>query len=114
MENVQVDFLVAFLDGMVYALTGLALLKWPPKGTNRMYGYRTPRAMKTQESWDYSQPYASRKIILWGLILLGLAFLTYILAPKNVRGQAFIWVAIILAHVMPIIQTELQLKRLFG
>lgn len=33
-------------------------------------GYRTPRSMKNQENWDYSQKLSGQLLLIFGLILL--------------------------------------------
>ncbi len=38
-------------------ITGILYMKRPAKTINWMYGYRTQRAMKDQETWDFAQQY---------------------------------------------------------
>jgi len=47
---------------------------YPPKSMNKMYGYRTPRSMKSQEHWDFAQDYSNvqMKKAALAMILLGL------------------------------------------
>jgi uncharacterized membrane protein len=64
-----------FLLGIVFTSLALIMLKFPPKKINQLYGYRTPRAMKNQESWDFAQKYSSLKMIKGGLFLFFFSFI---------------------------------------
>lgn len=46
----------------VMLIFGNVFEKNAPKTINAVYGYRTTRSMKTQETWDFAQEYFSR---LW-------------------------------------------------
>ncbi|WP_370086327.1 SdpI family protein [Ekhidna sp.] len=52
---------------------------FPPKKINALYGYRTPRSMKSQESWNAANQYAN-DLMMWVAIItiifqIGLHFL---------------------------------------
>lgn len=113
MEVLRIDLVIALLDGVVYVLAGIISAKWPPKDINGWYGYRTPRSMKSKEAWEFAQPYSARSMTMWGYVLVGLALLIYLLTPSNILGQVVLWGMIVMAHLMPIIQTELALKNKF-
>ncbi|MGS4345297.1 SdpI family protein [Myroides odoratus] len=40
-------------------------------------GYRTPRSMKNQENWDYSQKLSGQLLLIFGLMLLLINLLFY-------------------------------------
>lgn len=42
---------------IIMIITGVLFIKKPAKTMNWMYGYRTQRAMKNQETWDFAQNY---------------------------------------------------------
>lgn len=43
-------------------LFGKVMIKYPPKKINGIYGYRTRRSMKNQETWDFAHAYCGK---LW-------------------------------------------------
>ena len=47
--------IVLVLTGLLFALSGFILKKYPPKSINWFYGYRTRRAMKGQDQWDFAR-----------------------------------------------------------
>ena len=49
---------------------GFAFLKHPPKRVNYIYGYRTTRSMKNQDTWLFAHQYCGRLWLRWGLVLL--------------------------------------------
>ena len=54
--------IVSFLTGIILIIYGLIMMKFPPKEINLFFGYRTERARKNQEVWDFAQKY--RRILL--------------------------------------------------
>lgn len=60
---------------------GWRFQKHPPKNINSLYGYRTSRSMKNQQTWDFAHQVCG---ILWfraGLILL----------PISLVAMLFVW-----------------------
>lgn len=56
-----------FLNWVLFAVCGLlylVLLFFPPKKINALYGYRTPRSMKNQSTWDFAQKYANQQLLI--------------------------------------------------
>jgi uncharacterized membrane protein len=58
------------LIGVVFIIAGYIQKAYPPKKINNYYGYRTPAAMKNQETWDEANSYSARVMIKTGLVLL--------------------------------------------
>ena len=56
-EN-QVGFMYLLLAA-IFFITRVIVRACPPKGINPIYGYRTKRSMKDQESWDFAQEHAN-------------------------------------------------------
>jgi uncharacterized membrane protein len=105
--------LVCVLCGLIYIITGLVVLRYPPKKINDFYGYRTSRSKKSQAHWDYAQKESSKYIIQSGYYCL----LTCALFILFETGKAGIWIAIILTTLYPfisVIQTEKALKKKFS
>lgn len=49
---------------------GWVMEKKPPKKINGIYGYRTSRSMKNQDTWDFAQRYMGKVWWKWGWIIL--------------------------------------------
>ncbi|MDO5574211.1 MAG: SdpI family protein [bacterium] len=50
--------IIALLMPVILLIVGAIFHKSPPKKTNGVYGYRTTRSRKNQDTWDFSQKYA--------------------------------------------------------
>ena len=61
---------ILVLTGLILCLTWVFVRIFPPKRINALYGYRTPRSMKNQESWNYAQKLGNRYLIALALVLL--------------------------------------------
>ncbi len=70
---------VPFLTGIIFAITALITLRFPPKKINYFYGYRSPASMKNQKVWDFSQHYSGIKMFQSGLALVAISFLNLFL-----------------------------------
>jgi len=97
---------------------GMLWRKNPPKTINKVYGYRTTRSMKSKESWDFAHKYFGR---IWFKLGLVLAVFTVIILFmfKNSSDNTLVIAVVILmiiqmiALIVPIIPTEMALKRKF-
>ena len=56
------------LIGTIFIIVGLAMIIFPPKKINDLYGYRTQNSMKNIECWNFAQGYSARLLILLGVI----------------------------------------------
>ncbi len=98
---------------------GTRFLKHPPKTINALYGYRTARSMKNQETWNFAHETCGR---LW--VRLGkLSFLPALLAAVLTFGRGIETVSVVsvvvvtiqtLALIGSIFPVERALKRKFG
>ena len=114
MSLIDPIFLTLVVGGFGFLIGGLVMRKHPPKDMNWVYGYRTKRSMASQEAWDFGQHYSSKKLILSGVIAMGISpcgfFLTQLQEPvKVVIGV----ILLLLFAFLPIISTERALKREF-
>ncbi len=64
---------------------GWLLKKKAPKTVNWLFGYRTARSMKNDETWKFAQEKVGRLWLNWGLILLffSLALLLFLLGQDD-------------------------------
>ena len=47
---------------------GLLFIKKPPKRINALYGYRTRRSMRNQDTWDFAHQYCGKIWLVCGLL----------------------------------------------
>jgi uncharacterized membrane protein len=59
----------------VFLVAGVIMLLFPPKKINGLYGYRTQRSMRNQESWDKAQRISAIKMIQISLAAGSISFL---------------------------------------
>ncbi|WP_051541397.1 SdpI family protein [Caldalkalibacillus mannanilyticus] len=64
------------LIGGILFLAGLILRIFPPRRINHLYGYRTRRARRNIENWTLANRYSSKLLMIIGLILLLVAWVT--------------------------------------
>lgn len=102
------------LIALIIVLAGWIQKKKPPKTINAWYGYRTGRAMRTQEAWDFAQHHSARMMIRYGFICGALAPL-WLLMDAN--STLYFLIATVLSSgclLIPIWLTEQKLKKKFG
>ena len=101
---------ILFLSGGIFYLVALVLSKFPPKKINYFYGYRTKASMKSQESWNFSQNYISKKMKYMSLYILIIgAFSSFL----KIELMWSLWLGIIISVLMPvlmILEVEKELK----
>lgn len=100
--------------GLIIALAGFIMLKFPAKNINGLYGYRTPASMKNQARWDFSQTFAGRAMILWGVILLLSAEFGLIFKTSENIGVMIGLAETVLATIGIIVSVERAIKNKFG
>jgi len=115
--NLPIDnplFLIPSTSGLIFMLTGLIMLKFPPKKINSLYGYRTNSAMKNQDRWDFSQKYAAIEMIKLGGLLTLSATIGIIYNPTNKIGMILGLGFMILMVVFLLIRVEKAIKNKFN
>ena len=107
------EIIILGIIGSLFILLGYYFSKFPPKKINNIYGYRTPRSMKSQEAWDFAQVYGAKKMMVAGLIMLVAGLL---LIPFNLSEHiaAIFSIGILLGSaIWMIVVTEKELKKRF-
>ncbi len=78
-----------------------------------MYGYRTPRSMKNQVSWDEGNRYSTNLMNKFGFLLLILSALGQVF-PENEPGGFIVGMACVFGTAFGLIfLTEWHLKKMF-
>ena len=110
--------LMDFLIPLMMIGIGKLFIKLPPKRINGIYGYRTKRSMKTQETWDFAHRYLGNLWFKIGLVLIPLSALPLIFVyGKDVdligTVGAVVTLFEIVPMIVPIFPTERALKENF-
>lgn len=105
--------LTLLLTGVIFALAGWILIKYPPKSINWFYGYRTKRSMKSQENWDFAQVFAGRQMIGSGTILFVLGFMGPLIPLPPLMAVGLSLALVIVFAFIPFLRVEAALKRRF-
>ena len=97
---------------------GYLFRKRPPKTVNYLFGYRTTRSMKNQDTWLFAHQYCGRLWFRWGLVLLPFTVLPLLLTigkPAGTVGAVGTVVCLLqmISLVGCIFPTEAALKRTF-
>ena len=97
---------------------GRRFLNKPPKTIHSVYGYRTRRSMKNQQTWDFAHQVCGKLWVRVGAVLLPLSLLAMLPALGRDAEAVGIWcipvvgvqLAVIIGTIFPV---EKALKRKF-
>jgi uncharacterized membrane protein len=106
------QYLIHLAFGPLLLALALLFKAFPPTKINYFYGYRMPRAMINQDTWDEANRYAATWLIYLSAFTIGLqliAIFTLGLSTSIIVGAILMCLAAI--AVMPI--TEKYLARTF-
>ena len=96
---------------------GALFMKKPPKTINALFGYRTSRSMKNEQTWGFAHRYIGRLWLWAGAVLGACTLLLLVLFSYSEEASTnlllwWIWVELIVL-MAPIFPTERALKRHF-
>ncbi len=103
----------SFFIGLIMFVAGIALFYFPPKMKNGLYGYRTPAAMQSPESWNFAQRYSSIRLMISGAIAMLLSILIHILELNDDIELAAEIVLVVFAVLYLVIGTESAINKRF-
>lgn len=97
---------------------GWRFSKKPPQKINALYGYRTSRSMKNQQTWDYAHQVCGKLWFRAGIVMLPLSLLAMLPGLGKDTQALGIWLmGVVLVQVVVMIATifpvEKALKRKF-
>ncbi|MFP4091606.1 MAG: SdpI family protein [Cyclobacteriaceae bacterium] len=108
------DKITQLIAGIIYGLIPIIMYYFwkerPPKGINRIYGYRTSMSMKNEATWRVANNYATKFLVPIGVltIILTIAFF-FILDEFNLLVVIFFVVSSV--SIIPF--TEWHLRKHF-
>lgn len=106
-------FVILIATGLILWAIAIYVKNNQPKSPNSTYGYRTPRSMKSQEAWDFSQEYSINLLIQSAKVLCGLAALSLLVDFSEEVGGYLATILILVAVLFPVLLTERELKKRF-
>ena len=112
----QNGFIELLIFDFLIILIPLLLYFSPPKEINAIYGYRTKRASKDIESWNFAQRYFSKKWILIPLVVI-ISQIVMIALGITISGEPPLVpiisiIEFLIGSTLCIYSTELELKKL--
>ena len=66
----------------ILLILGIIFYKFPPKKINSVYGYRTPRSMTNQDTWDSANTFSSIWMIRFAVFTFLVSGASYVLIPE--------------------------------
>ncbi|MBN2128820.1 MAG: SdpI family protein [Sedimentisphaerales bacterium] len=78
---------------------------------NRWYGVRIKKALESDDNWYQINAYASKRLILWALVLAGIGILTFFI-PLQHPALRFLLACAPLILVVPYIEAQIFARRL--
>lgn len=109
---IKVLFLIPIPSLMI--LFGWIWRKYPPKKINWIYGYRTKRSMKDENSWVFAQNYLSKVWLSLGLVLFFVSILiSLILKIKKLDIPNWIYYGELFILLFSLVIVELKLREEF-
>jgi uncharacterized membrane protein len=97
-------------NGVLFVISVL-FWKFPPKKINRLYGYRTYKAMLNQQIWDFANSTFNQTFLMYS----GFSFLSGLLLA-SFSAKELSWepmVLVMLSIIVSIIKTERALNDTF-
>jgi uncharacterized membrane protein len=97
------------LGPLIFVLAVL-FKRFPAKKINHIYGYHTPRSMKSQEAWDCANRYSSNAFVIIAALICLVQVVLWSLLPPN---DAIMWITgVLVAGVIAVIPlTEWHLRK---
>ena len=94
MMNLENSFTLTIgLSGIVFLIVAAFMYKFPPKRINPLYGYRTVKAMRNQDTWDFAQKYSSLRMLEVGAVFTILAAISVFVIPKGDESRSLIFLS---------------------
>lgn len=106
-------FIIQASGGIFLVVCGWVLKKYPPKKMNALYGYRTGRAYKSKEAWDFAQTYSAKILIQSSLSLLLISPIYLIISVDQALMITISLIFILICPFLPIYFTEKMLRKKF-
>lgn len=107
-----ITFITIF--SLVYGITGVLLIKHPPKDINSVIGYRTKKSSLNQKTWDFAQNYSGKLFRNMGIINFIFCMMIILIFANNQNAKLFflpVGYCQVAEIFLIIILTEVKLKK---
>lgn len=113
-----VAFLLTLLVPTIMIIFGSIFSKNSPKNINRIYGYRTPRSMKNQETWEFANKYCGKLWLRIGIIMLIITSMLLVIAMTFGESIVLVCTSIFVTIqtvtiILSVLPVEMALKKEF-
>jgi uncharacterized membrane protein len=105
-------FIYVLTTNGVLFLISIIFWKFPPKKINRLYGYRTPKAMQNEDIWHYANTTFNLAFLKYSGISFVFALLLASISATELTWQPMVFVA--LAILVSLIKTERAINENFN
>jgi len=103
---------MSIIVGIFFIVFGFIMIKYPPKSINNVIGYKSPLAMKNQDTWDVSQKHSGFILIIFGVIN-GIFGIWSIIYPMNINNVHVQLLLLLISAIGVVIIEEIHLIKLF-
>lgn len=108
------SILVSSVIGMIFALIGLLLMKYPPENINNSLGYRTPFAMKNNETWNEGNRFCGKMFLIGAIVFIPFsALFRYFYSNNSVLSMKISSLGGFIIVIACILCTEIHLRTIF-
>ncbi|REJ83759.1 MAG: hypothetical protein DWQ44_00495 [Bacteroidetes bacterium] len=116
MSTIQINSAVIVLPlvGLIFLLAGLIMRKSPPPKVNYIYGYRTRRSMRDQQSWEEGNRVSAILMIRYGMCMIVFGLVATIVPLTEISSIIAALFIVLVFTFMVFVKTERHLKRKFG
>ncbi|WP_348647865.1 SdpI family protein [Arenibacter sp. F20364] len=101
-------FLGSIAPGMLFMVFAWYFNTYPPKSINFIYGYRTRKSMRNQETWDFANGIGAKMMFYVGLSTLIVGTAGYVISAKWAMGISIFF--LVIAVFVGIFWCERQLE----
>ena len=101
------------ITSFILLLAGILLKYVPPKKINALYGYRTGKSMKNDETWKFANAYAAMWLIRINAFLFMVSIFLYSW-PMDIKNiESYLVIPAVAGLAVVIYRTEKYLSILF-
>lgn len=100
--------------GILFLVIGIIFKFFPPKKRNIIYGYKTNSSMKSQEHWDFAQPFSAVKMMQTGVVLIIIGCVEMLFNLTDLQKTIFGFLFFGLGTFFIILTTEKAIKNKFS
>ena len=105
-------FSTEMVIGSLFIAAGAVLKIFPPKSRS-LYGYRTPRSLKSVQNWKEGNKLSANLFILSGCLNILVDFILLISFPSKIALRVLVSLSLmIISSILIIIITEKKLKEI--